>query len=356
MKQNILFTNNVAEALEKVVEKLEPISIFVLVDTNTAKFVLPQLQAQSELVKSAKVITIPAGDINKNLDTLTLVWRELTTAAATRNTLLINIGGGVVTDLGGFAAATYKRGMFCVNIPTTLLAAVDAAVGGKTGINFNGLKNQVGAFKEPDAVIVSTCFFNTLPEEEMLSGYAELLKHSLLKNKKEFARALRFNPRAALASPDDFLNILRDSVKIKANIVKKDPTEKGLRKSLNLGHTAGHAFEELSLERANPIPHGYAVAWGLVIDAIISSMLLDMNSEILRTLVNFVKDHYGIYNISCKDYPTIIKLMRHDKKNIDPDHITFTLLKEPGKVMLNAVVSTEQISAALDIYRDIMGI
>jgi 3-dehydroquinate synthase len=356
MKQELYFSNEVASTIEEVVAQINPSKIFVLVDTNTAYFVLPQLQQTSQIIANAKVITIPAGDLNKNLESLSLVWRELTLESASRSSLLINVGGGVVCDLGGFAAATYKRGIHCVNIPTTLLAAVDAAVGGKTAVNFQGLKNQIGVFREPDAVIISSIFFKTLNQHEILSGYAEMIKHALLKSEKEFARVMKFSPIDSLNNNDEYLEMLRDNVAIKADVVKKDPTEKGLRKALNLGHTAGHALEELSLERKNPIAHGYAVAWGLVIDAVLSSMLFNFSSDTLHTLANFVKENYGAYDISCKDYPHLIELMRQDKKNPDADHITFSLLKAPGKLELDAVATSEQISAALDIFCDLMGI
>jgi 3-dehydroquinate synthase len=354
MKQDLYFSNDVATTIDSIVAEIKPSKVFVLVDTNTAYFVLPEVQRKSSAMSSAKVITIPAGDLNKNLENLALVWRELTLGGASRSSLLINLGGGVVCDLGGFAAATYKRGMACVNVPTTLLAAVDAAVGGKTGINFNGLKNQIGAFKVPDAVVISCAFFGTLPEHEILSGFAEMIKHSLLKSEKEFARVIQFSPQEAVTRPNEFLDMLRDNVAIKAEVVKKDPTEKGLRKALNLGHTAGHALEELSLERRNPIAHGYAVAWGLVIDAILSHMMFKLSSDTLHTLVKFVKENYGVYSINCKDYDHLIELMRQDKKNPDPEHITFSLLRAPGKIELDAVADTEQITAALDIYRDLM--
>jgi 3-dehydroquinate synthase len=354
MKQDLFFSNNVAATLDEIVADIKPSKVFVLTDTNTSYFVLPVVRDASTALRSATEITIPAGDLNKNLENLALVWRELTLGGASRSSLLINLGGGVVTDLGGFAAATYKRGMACVNVPTTLLAAVDAAVGGKTGINFNGLKNQIGAFRVPDAVLISSIFFKTLPEYEILSGFAEMIKHSLLKSDKEFARVIQFSPQEAVEKPDEFLEMLRDNVAIKAEVVKKDPTEKGLRKALNLGHTAGHAFEELSLERRNPIAHGFAVAWGLVVDAILSHMLFDMKTDTLHTLARFVKEHYGVYAIDCKDYDRLIELMRQDKKNPDPEHITFSLLRAPGKLELDAVATPEQITAALDIYRDLM--
>jgi 3-dehydroquinate synthase len=356
MKQELFFSNDVAATLDEIVAQIKPSKIFVLVDTNTLFYALPQLKEKSKHLSDAKIITIPDGDLNKNMESLTFVWRELTNAAATRSSLFINVGGGVVTDLGGFAAATYKRGMHCVNIPTTLLGAVDAAVGGKTGINFNGLKNQLGVFKVPDAVIISSVFFKTLSKRELLSGFAEMLKHSLLKNEKEFARIIKFSPLDALSNPDDFLEMLKDNVAVKADIVKQDPTEKGLRKALNLGHTAGHAIEELSLERHNPVAHGYAVAWGLVIDAILSSMMFNLSSDTLQTLAAFVKENYGVYDVNCKEYAHLIDLMRQDKKNADPEHITFSLLSAPGKIELDSVVSPEEITAALDIYRDLMGI
>jgi 3-dehydroquinate synthase len=201
MKQELFFSNDVAATLDEIVAQIKPSKIFVLVDTNTLFYALPLLKEKSKHLSDAKIITIPDGDLNKNMESLTFVWRELTNAAATRSSLFINVGGGVVTDLGGFAAATYKRGMHCVNIPTTLLGAVDAAVGGKTGINFNGLKNQLGVFKVPDAVIISSVFFKTLSKRELLSGFAEMLKHSLLKSEKEFARIIKFSPLDALSNP-----------------------------------------------------------------------------------------------------------------------------------------------------------
>lgn len=355
---NLIFTNNVSEALDNIVAERKPSQVFVHVDTNTAKFVMPILTATSDVVANAKVIESPSGDTNKTLESLQSVWQQLSEAGATRSGLFINIGGGVISDLGGFAAATFKRGMNVVNIPTTLLGAVDASVGGKTGINFNGLKNQIGVFNEPDAVIISTIFFETLTRLEKLSGYAEMIKHALLKDSKTLADVLNYDVTVPPVNPDAMLDLLRENVLIKQDIVERDPTEQGLRKVLNLGHTIAHAFEAFALNnrRQSSISHGFAVAQGLVVETILSNMIEGFPSDTLHTLASYVKNVYSPYMFTCDDYPELLKYMRQDKKNDTPDNITFTLLKAPGEPVINVVVPDEQITAALDIYRDMMGL
>lgn len=356
MLQKIHYTNEVATTLDALTREISPTSTFVLVDSNTAAFVLPQLRADSEVVRSAEVITIHAGDAAKNIETLQRVWHALSQARASRHALLINVGGGVVTDLGGFAAATYKRGIRCINVPTTLLCAVDAAVGGKTGINFDGYKNQVGAFYPADHVIVSAAYFGTLPAGELLSGYGEMIKHGLLDSDDAVSRLLQFDVNSIKSDPERMLQLLRHSVAVKENIVRQDPTEQGIRKALNLGHTIGHAFEELALRRHAPIPHGYAVAWGLVVECVLSSMLRDFDSTLLHTLAGYVKDLYGVFEITCDDYPELIELMRQDKKNVTADALNFTLLRAPGVIVTDVTVAPATVESALDIYRDLMGI
>lgn len=357
MSQKLIFTNNIADTIQDIVNELNPSDVFVHVDTNTAKFVMPILESQSEVVRNAKKIVSQAGDINKNIEALTTVWRALSAANATRTGLFINVGGGVITDLGGFAAATYKRGMSVVNVPTTLLAAVDASVGGKTGINFNGFKNQVGAFYDADYTLISTCFFQTLPEHEMLSGYAEMIKHALLKGSKAFRDVMAYDVTLPPVNPDALMNLLKESVLVKKEIVDQDPTEKGLRKALNLGHTVGHALESFSMnDRHNPISHGFAVAQGLLVETILSNMLKGFDSKDLQTLATYIKENYGPYAISCDDYPQLLAYMHQDKKNDNADDIIFTLLSSPGKVEINVAVSEKDICTAMDIYRDLMGI
>lgn len=354
MSQQVIFTNQVGQTLDKIVGDAP--QVFILVDSNTRTFVLPLLTADSAAAARATVISCPAGDLNKNLESLQRIWQEMTNAKATRGAVLINLGGGVVTDLGGFAAATYKRGTRCINIPTSLLGAVDAAVGGKTGINFAGLKNQIGAFNPAENVIISTIFFPTLSMQEMLSGYAEMLKHALLDDADTLNEILRFSVQNPPNDPDRLLALIQKSVGIKQSIVERDPTEQGPRRALNLGHTVGHAFEALALQRKSPIPHGYAVAWGLVVEAVLSHLILGFPSETLHSLAAYVKENYGAYPITCDDYPALIALMQQDKKNTSPDRINFTLLKAPGQYLIDQTATPQQITAALDIYRDLFNL
>lgn len=354
----LIFTNLVSEALDNVVAQRKPSKVFIHVDSNTAKFVMPILRLESKVVADATIIESPTGDHNKSLESLDKVWKQLCEGGATRSGMFINVGGGVISDLGGFAAATFKRGMTVVNIPTTLLAAVDASVGGKTGINYQGLKNQIGVFNDPDTVIISTIFFETLTKSEMLSGYAEMIKHALLKDEKTLADVLRYKVTLPTVNPDALLELLQENVLIKKQIVDADPTEQGLRKVLNLGHTIAHAFEAFAMNdrRQAAIPHGFAVAQGLVVEAILSNMIEGFSSDTLHTLAAYIKDNYGPFMFTCDDYDKLLGYMRHDKKNDSPDQINFTLLKRPGDPVINVVVPDEQIKAALDIYRDLMGI
>lgn len=352
--QQLIFTNDVAHAIDKWVESAKPSKLFVIADSNTAKLCLPMIERGSKAIAEAHKIIVPAGETHKNLDTLAGIWSELCGNSASRSAAVVNLGGGVVTDMGGFAAATFKRGIRFVNVPTTLLAAVDAAVGGKTGIDFNGFKNEIGAFCSADAVIISTLFFSTLPQSERLSGFAEMLKHSLIAGGDAYSRLTRSKDVDFTAA--EFLELLKESVLVKKNIVEQDPTEKGLRKALNLGHTAGHAFESWALEQGKPVPHGYAVAWGLIVDLVLSHLQLGFPSETLRQAAAFIEENYGRIAIDCGDYDALIEIMRHDKKNAGDGSISFTLLRAPGEVDVNRTASPAEIAAALDIFRDLLHI
>lgn len=352
--QNLIFTNSVAKAIDEISDSLKPSKIFVLVDVNTASFVLPRLQAESEIISGAEVIVTKAGDINKDITSLAAIWKRLGEAGGTRDSLMVNLGGGVVTDMGAFAAATFKRGIRFINVPTTLLGAVDAAVGGKTGINFNNLKNEVGVFRQADNVVISTTFFNTLTGEELRSGYAEMLKHGLLSSKGAYDRLIARHVEDIEA--DDLLGLLKESVLIKKGIVDADPEEKGMRRSLNLGHTAGHAFESLAMERRSPIPHGYAVAFGLVTELVLSNMEYGFPSDEVHRFAQYVKSVYGSFGFTCDDYKDLLGYMSHDKKNHAAGEINFTLLKAVGEVKIDCVVGAEEIRNAFDITRDLMGV
>lgn len=352
MSQILTFTNSPGAALDHAVDAIAPKGgVFILTDSNTRSLVLPRLAASSRVAASATVILIGAGDVNKNLTSLTHIWHELVRGGATRHSLLINLGGGMVTDIGGFAAATFKRGIPFINVPTTLLGAVDAAVGGKTGINFEGLKNEIGAFREAVEVIISTIFFSTLPEAELLSGYGEMLKHGLLSSREEFLALLAYDPVGG--DLDVLLPLLERNVNVKRDVVAQDPTEKGLRKALNLGHTPGHAFESWAMARKQPVPHGYAVAWGLLVDLLLSHILEGFPTDLIQLYATRLRELYGPLPIGCNDYDALIDFMRHDKKNDTADAINFTLLDAPGKVHLDAIVPPETIRQALDLFRDL---
>ena len=352
MSQNLIFTNNVSEALAEQVALHAPDRVFILCDTNTARLVLPLLDVAPF---NPTVVTIEAGDDHKSIDAVCSVWGAMTDGGATRRSLLINVGGGMVTDLGGFAAASFKRGIRFINVATTLLGAVDAAVGGKTGINFKGYKNEIGAFCEADSVIISTRFFATLPPRELASGFAEMLKHGLISGGEVYSSLVDYD---ILAAPlDQLLPLLEQSVEVKRQVVAQDPREQGLRKALNLGHTAGHAFESLAMERHAPMPHGWAVAHGLLVEMVISHFRCGFPSDVMHRYAQLLREFYApAPAITCEDYPRLLALMHHDKKNHSAAEINFTLLEAPGQLKLDQNVEESEISSALDIYRDLVGL
>lgn len=343
--QQIIFTNDVSGSIDSLIAEMQPASVHVVTDTNVNPLT-------AGLCPRATRAVIEPGDVNKTLAAAERVWRHLVDNGATRRSVVINVGGGMVTDLGGFAASTFKRGVRFINVPTTLLGAVDAAVGGKTGVNFHSLKNEIGVFSEARAVIISTRFFATLPHRELLSGYAEMLKHALLDGPDHLAAVMGHR----LDDLDALLPLLRQSVEVKRRIVAADPTEQGLRRALNLGHTAGHAFETLAMQKGKPVPHGYAVAWGLAVELILSRMLTGFQSYMLHIIASYIRENYGAPDITCRDYPALLGLMAHDKKNSTPSQINFTLMAAPGKPIVGQVVDAETIKAALDIFSDLMGI
>lgn len=344
----ILYTQDTQQSLHKVLQEIQPDRIFTLCDSHTQRHCLPLIESCPSLT-DAEPIRIEAGDGAKSLFTLSMVWEALSHHRATRRSVLVCLGGGMVTDLGGFAAATFKRGIAHVNIPTTLLSMVDAAVGGKTGINFEGFKNEIGAFAESRAVIIDTTFLHTQDEDNIRSGYAEMLKHALLKDEAMWVRHLAFD----LATPDFTAlgALIRESIEVKQAIVTEDPHERGLRKSLNLGHTVGHALESFFLHTATPVLHGKAVAWGLVCELYLATKLCDFPKDKLRKTVNFIFEYYGKPPLLCSQYEALYELMTHDKKNTD-ERINFTLLADVGVVRLDQYADKEIIKEALDFLRE----
>ncbi|NLT03221.1 MAG: 3-dehydroquinate synthase [Bacteroidales bacterium] len=355
---NLLFSENLESTLEQLLKGYAPQQRFICCDSTTATTCLPLISG-FDCLRDARQVTIPAGDDHKSVESLSLLWRFFSQEGATRRSVLINVGGGMVSDLGGFAAATFKRGMDVINLPTTILGAVDAAVGGKTGINFNGLKNEVGAFHQPKAVVFYAPFFASLDQANCLSGFAEMLKHGLLSD-AAYLNSL-FKLDLSQPSAPAFLEAVRRSVEIKHAITSQDPHEKGLRKALNLGHTMGHALESLSHHIQKPVLHGYAVAWGLVCELFLAHRLLGFPSEELSRISAFVKITYGSLPFTCADYPYLLEAMTHDKKN-DNKGLNFTLLAGIGDLRLDQTLYLDQTSdkalleASLDYLRDIMGI
>ncbi len=349
--QKIIISEDLGYNLPRAIEQCPHDRLFVLTDRTTHDKCWPVI-ADIPGIQHAKHIIIEATDEHKNIEALTHVWSALGQRGGTRHSLLINLGGGMVTDLGGFAAATFKRGITYINIPTTLLAMVDAAVGGKTGINFNGLKNEVGAFCPSACVLIDTEFLKTLDYHNLCSGYAEMLKHGLISNNANWAELLTFE--LDNVNYRHLLSMVAQSVAIKEQIVKEDPYEQGIRKALNLGHTAGHAFESLALAEGRTVLHGYAVAWGLVCELYLSSILTGFPKDKLRQTLQFIKTYYGTFAFDCKSYEQLYQLMTHDKKNTS-GIINFTLLADVGEVRINQTADKETIFDMLDFYREAMG-
>ena len=371
---NIIIVRELEQQLSQAVKECNADRLFILTDSTTMQLCLPVVR-DFACLSEAKCIGIAAGDSNKSLDAVSHVWSELQRMGATRHSLLVNLGGGMVTDLGGFAASTFKRGISYINIPTTLLSMVDASVGGKTGFNFGGLKNEIGVFSEPHNVLIDTQFLKTLDRENLLSGYAEMLKHGLISDVPTWAELLAFplvSPEN-LESPDypkrpenpenpdnpDYpalADMLEKSVAVKQRIVTEDPKEQGLRKALNLGHTIGHAIESLAMSgtadgRLKPILHGYAVAYGLVCELYLSVIKTGFPTDRMRQTVHFIRENYGRLPITCDDYPTLLQLMTHDKKNT-ANEINFTLLGDIGDIRINQTATRQEIEEALDFYRE----
>ena len=394
MQQQIIISNDIEHDLATAVARSEHDRVFVLTDDTTHECCLPKvaaLLAQYDAVP----ITIAHGDQHKTLAALGDVWTALQQGGATRHSLLINLGGGMITDLGGFAAATFKRGINFINIPTTLLAMVDAAVGGKTGINFGGLKNEIGAFADARFVIINTCFLDTLDAENLCSGYAEMLKHALISDERMWAEHVNFD----LSQPDltELQRMVAESIAVKERIVAEDPHEHGIRKALNFGHTIGHALEEFALQQAGgavvsarllplarartapnsqltpggaaisarllplarartapknrPLLHGYAVAFGLIGELYMSARKAGFPTERLHQTARFIRENYAQTEFTCNDYPTLLNLMRHDKKNTS-GVINFTLLHNIGDIRINQTATDEEICEALDFIRE----
>ena len=326
---------------------------FVVTDSNVERLVLDGLKSDLKGIDAFPRFVIEPGEQNKSVVTVQHVWEWLFSHDASRSDIVLNIGGGMVTDIGGFAAATFKRGLPYANLATTLLGAADASVGGKTGVNFMGGKNIVGAFAMPVMTAVCHTSFSTLPRAELLSGYGEILKMTLVDDPRLLPRLLDIDE---LLSDTVRLGALAEEAAVmKMKIVNRDPHEKGLRKVLNFGHTFGHAFESIMTVRGLSLPHGVAVAHGIVVGLILSRMLLDAESEWLyRIATNIVSPWMQAPRLTCDDYPSLLDTMRADKKNTGDGSFRFVLLRRPGFPVPDVAVGESDLLPALDIYRDLI--
>ena len=349
MKENIIFGSKGLVFLMTKLEVDKYSSIFVLTDTNTNTNCLDRFLKETNL-NNYEVLKMKAGEENKNLKTCEKIWNELSELGADRNSLLINLGGGVVTDLGGFVACTFKRGIDFYNIPTTLLSMVDASVGGKTGIDLGVLKNQIGIIKEPKFILIDTKWLETLPQDEIRSGFAEMLKHGLICDPK-YWKELKF---IKSISEKSLIRFIKSSLQIKSNIVSKDPMEKGLRKILNFGHTLGHAIESYFLIHTtkNKLLHGEAIAIGMVLEAYLSTQLVGLNKEEAKDIKETFAIFYPQINFRLKEVNEILKLLRHDKKN-KAGLINFVLLKSIGSPVIDVQVPEHLYAKAFDFYKNI---
>ncbi len=321
--------------------------LFILVDENSVKHCYPQLVTFIKAFEDAEIIEIESGEESKNIDVCIQIWNALSEFGADRKSLLVNLGGGVIGDMGGFIASTFKRGIDFINIPTTLLSQVDASIGGKVGIDLNHLKNEIGVFNNPAAVFIDSSFLNTLDKRQILSGFAEIIKHALIADAAYWKKIMAVN----FSSFEAFDELIETSVHIKNTVVMYDPKEQNIRKSLNFGHTIGHAIETFSLEHDNrkQLLHGEAIAIGMVCEAYLSNNLCKLSDSELAEITHFIISKYNTVKIEEMDMHRLIELMKHDKKN-DKGDINFSLLSAIGKCEINKTAKPDLIKQSLKYY------
>lgn len=329
--------------LADFISQLKPSRTFVLVDEHTEQNCLVYIM--EDLPPDAVIIQVDSGEINKNIETASFIWKSLLYHGADRQALVINLGGGVIGDLGGFCAATFMRGIRFIQVPTTLLSQVDAAVGGKLGVDLDHHKNIVGVFKQPEAVFIFTHFIKSLPYRQLQSGYAEIVKHHLIADAAAWHKYKQVNDLSELPYTD----LVNHSILIKNDVVCKDPEEKGIRKILNFGHTIGHAIEGLLLHTDKPLTHGDAVAIGMVCEAHLSMQCGFLKEKEVAEIKEHILRIFGHKYKSMPAADDIIRAMRFDKKN-ENGEIRFTLLKAIGEAVYNMVVEEEHIKRALEFY------
>jgi 3-dehydroquinate synthase len=339
--ENIAFFSGIAELNSALSTLISPYSAtFILCDEHTEKHCLPLI---SSAVPHAHLITIQSGELHKNIDSCEQIWSRLTAKAADRRSLLINLGGGVITDMGGFAASCYKRGIDFINIPTTLLAMIDASVGGKTGIDFHGLKNQIGLFSEARSVLICPDFLHTLDQRQLRSGLAEIIKHYLIADGEAFK---------AFDSKSDFhIDLIKKAIDIKSKIVSEDPYEIGVRKILNFGHTIGHALEAQMLSTDTPLLHGEAIAIGMAIETLIAGQKKLLTQDEVSMIIGKLTQIFDLKSLSPNSFKNLLPLIMQDKKN-NKGVVKMALIDGIGRCMMDVSVDDHEIALAIGEYNN----
>ncbi|MFN4764089.1 3-dehydroquinate synthase [Gillisia sp. Q332] len=345
----VFYSENAYLQLNNFLDRSNHSAVFILVDTNTHNHCLPAFLEKLETSKTIEVIEMDAGEEFKNIETCTGIWNALSELGADRKGLMINLGGGVVTDLGGFVAGTFKRGIEFINVPTSLLSMVDASVGGKTGVDLGSLKNQVGVITQPQMVLIDPEYLSSLPANEMRSGLAEILKHGLIADKQYWEKATDLQKLTL----EDLEELIAESIEIKTRIVEQDPTEQNIRKTLNFGHTLGHAIESyyLSHPEKEKLLHGEAIAIGMIMALYISTKISNFPEPQLKEITKKILEVFQKVKITKKDFEKIIELLKFDKKNTH-GRINFVLLKEIGSPVIDRTVPNNLILEALEYYKN----
>jgi 3-dehydroquinate synthase len=342
---NVITSQDLAKDLTTFLKDNSFSSIAVLVDENTEMYCYPKIK---NFLPSHKLIIIKSGEEEKNLSTCTKIWEEMTSFNMDRHGLMINLGGGVIGDMGGFCAATYKRGIRFIQVPTTLLSQVDASIGGKLGIDFHHYKNHIGVFKDPEAVFIFTSFFDTLPKAELRSGFAEILKHCLIADKTMWNKIKDHD-----LENQNLLELVTHSIDVKSKIVEEDPFEKNIRKALNFGHTIGHAVESFFLDLpGKKLLHGEAIAIGMICESWVGNQQNLLTKADLKEIENFILTIYPKINISESTFDTIVEHTLQDKKN-KSNKVLAALLDGIGKIKLNVELTADSIKDSLRYYNQL---
>ncbi len=321
-------------------------SLFLVVDQNTRRYCMPLLEDQ--LHGKVHVIEVAAGERHKNLQSCTTIWQQMMQAGADRQSLCINLGGGVIGDMGGFCAATFKRGLRFVQVPTTLLSMVDASIGGKLGVDFEGVKNSIGLFCDPAAVFIDPVFLNTLPARELRSGFAEVIKHTLIADSAQWQQLQQVRTLEKV----DWPAFLLPSLNIKRRIVMADPLERHIRKALNFGHTIGHAIEAQRLQTKQPLLHGEAIAIGMICEAWLSTELCGLSQSNREAITSYVLHHFGKVELDSGQLDNWLGLMKKDKKNRGRA-INCSLLSAIGEPAIDQICTENRIKAAILYYQQL---